>query len=84
MIKEEIAEHKKEERIAMVTYKEFPSSLECFKFCLTGVPVLVQWKRIQLGIMRLWVRSLASLSGLRTWHCCGSGLGRQQQLRLDP
>lgn len=26
MIKEEIAEHKKEERIAMVTYKEFPSS----------------------------------------------------------
>ena len=23
--------------------------------------------------MRIWVRSLASLSGLRIWHCCGAG-----------
>ena len=30
---------------------------------------MVQWKRIQLGIMRLQVRSLASLSGLRIWCC---------------
>ena len=30
---------------------------------------MAQWKRIQLGIMRLQVRSLASLSGLRTWRC---------------
>ena len=29
------------------------------------VPVVVQWIGIQLGIMRLWVWSLASLSGLR-------------------
>ena len=28
-----------------------------------GVPVLAQQKRIQLGIIRLWVRSLAPLSG---------------------
>ena len=34
-----------------------------------GVPVVAQWKRIQLGTMRLPVRSLASLSGLRIWHC---------------
>ena len=34
-----------------------------------GVPVVVQWKRIQLGTMRLWVRSLALLSGLRIRHC---------------
>ena len=34
-----------------------------------GVPVVAQWKRIQLGTMRLQVRTLASLSGLRIWHC---------------
>ena len=31
-----------------------------------GVPVMVQWERIRL---RLRVLSLASLSGLRIWHC---------------
>ena len=36
---------------------------------LWGVPVVAQWKRIQLGTMRWWVRSVASLSGLRIWHC---------------
>ena len=30
---------------------------------------MVQWKPIQLGTMMLWVRSLASFSGLRMWHC---------------
>jgi len=30
---------------------------------------VAQWKRIRLGIMRLQVRSLASLSGLRIWWC---------------
>ena len=34
--------------------------------------------------MRLRVRSLASLSGLRIWNCCGCGVGRQLQLLLDP
>ena len=33
-----------------------------------GVPVLAQWKQIQLGTMRLQVRSLASLSELKL-HC---------------
>lgn len=61
-----------------------------------GVPVVAQRKRIRLGTMRLWVQSLASISGLRTWHChelwhraqicccCGCAAGRQQQLQLDP
>ena len=56
-------------------------------------PIVAQWKRIQLGTMRLWIQSLASLSGLRIghchelwckskmeawiWHGCGSGVGRQ-------
>ena len=42
-----------------------------------GVPVVAQRKRIQLGTMRLQVRSLASLSGLRMW--CRS----QMQLGSD-
>ena len=34
-----------------------------------GVPVVVHWKWIRLGTMRLWVQSLASLRGLRIRHC---------------
>ena len=34
-----------------------------------GVPIMVQQKRIQQGTMRLWVQSLALLSGLGVWHC---------------
>ena len=60
---------------------------------------MVQWKQIRLGTMRLWVRSLESLSGLGSgvavscdvvadvawiWHCCGFGVVWQLQLRLDP
>ena len=47
----------------------------------SGVPILAQWKQIWLGIMRLRVQFLASLSGLRVQHhhelCCRS----QTQLR---
>ena len=34
-----------------------------------GVPVAAQQKRIRLVSMRMQVQSLASLSGLRIWHC---------------
>ena len=34
------------------------------------VPIVAQWKRIQLGTTRLRVPSLASLSGLRIQCCC--------------
>ena len=34
-----------------------------------GVPVVAQWKRIRLGTMRLWVWSLAWLSGLTIRGC---------------
>ena len=37
---------------------------------LGGVPLMVPQKRIQLGTMRLRVRSLASLSGLRIQCSC--------------
>ena len=30
---------------------------------------MAQWKRIQLGTMRLWVRSLALFRGLRIRRC---------------
>ena len=30
---------------------------------------MAQWKRIRLESMRMKVQSLASLSGLRIWHC---------------
>ena len=54
---------------------------------------------IRLGTTRLWVPSLAFLSGLRIrhcrelqwrshtaqiWRCYGRGVGRQLQLQLDP
>ena len=35
------------------------------------VSVVAQWKQIRLGTMRLWVRSLALLSGLRIQCCRG-------------
>ena len=33
------------------------------------VPVLAQWKRIRLASMRMQIRSLASVSGLRIQRC---------------
>ena len=41
---------------------------------------MVQWKQIQPGTMRLWVRSLALLSGLGTWR--GRELWCRLQMRL--
>ena len=35
-----------------------------------GVSIMAQQKRIQLGTMRLQVRSLALLSGLKIQCCC--------------
>ena len=42
-----------------------------------GVPVVAQWKQIWLASMRTQVRSLALLSGLGIWHCCGCGIRQQ-------
>ena len=46
-----------------------------------GVPVLAQWKQIWLGIMRLGVRSLTSLCGLRVQRCCELRCRLQTRLR---
>ena len=45
-----------------------------------GVPIVGQWKQIQLVSMRTWVRSMALLSGLRKWHC--HELWYMSQMRL--
>ena len=39
-------------------------------------------KRIRLGTMRLQVRSLALLSGLRIQRCCGCGVGHRRSSDL--
>ena len=46
-----------------------------------GVPIVAQPKGIQLGIMRLRVRSLALLSGSRIRRCPELWCGSQTQLR---
>ena len=64
------------------------------------VPIVVQWKRIRLGNLRLWVRSLALLSGLRIqccqelwcritnvaqiWHCCGYDVSQRAIAPIKP
>ena len=59
----------------MYIFKAIP-----IKIPARGVPMVVQWKRIRLGTMRLWVQSLALLNGLRIWHCCELWYKLQEQL----
>jgi len=49
-----------------------------------GVPVMAQWLMTLTRNLRLPVRSLASLSGLRILRCYSCGVGRRLQLQLDP
>ena len=52
------------------------------KNLITGVPMWLSRSRTHLASLRMQVRSLALLSGLRIWPCqsCGVGCGRG----LDP
>ena len=54
-----------------------------FKTNQNGVPIVAQRKQIQLGIMRLYVQFLASLSGLRIQLCRELWYNLQMQLRSD-
>ena len=45
--------------------------------------MVAQWLMNPIGIMRLQVRSLASLSGLRIWHCCELWCRLQSRLGSD-
>ena len=67
---------------------------------IVGVPVVAQWKGTRLVTMNMRVWSLASLGGLRIWHCselwcrwqimawsagcCSCGIDWQLQLWLNP
>ena len=53
------------------------SEEKAIKIHSQGVTIMAQQKRIQLTSMRMRVWSLASLSGLRIWHCCGRGVGQR-------
>ena len=44
-----------------------PNTSALIRIC--GVPVMAQWKQIQLVPMRMRVPSLALLSGSGIWHC---------------
>ena len=59
--------------------------LQCLHHMLkketAGVPMLAQWKRILLVSMRMWVPSLASLSGSGIRHCCELWCKSQKWLR---
>ena len=48
----------------------------------SGVPIVVQWKRIQLVSMRMWVPSQASFSGSGIRHC--HELWCRSQMQLGP
>ena len=60
-----------------ITTKQTQRKVTDIRFQIGGVPVVVQWKQIRLGTMRLRVRSLALLHGLRI-QCCRELWGRLQ------
>ena len=60
---------------SIILCEQFGICKEFIKMFHLGVPIVAQWKQIRLGTMRLRVRSLASLSGLRIRCCCGCGVG---------
>ena len=56
------------------------SLMDLLEISLPGVPVMAQWLTNQLGTMRLRVRSLALLSGLRIRRCRELWCSLQTQL----
>ena len=42
-----------------------------------GVPIVAQWKQIQLVSMMMQIGSLALLCGLRIWRYCGYSIGQR-------
>ena len=69
-----------------VDYRKFicwqQEKVSGFRNKVDGVPIVTQWKWIQLGTMRWRLRSLASLSGLRIRRCHELGVGRRHGSNL--
>ena len=59
------------------TARDEKSTKEFKKCQKTGVTIMAQQKQTQLVSMRMWVRPLALLNGLRIW-CCHVLWGRLQ------
>ena len=57
-------------------------SMMCIYRYIVGVPVVAQQKHIRLAAMRLRVRSLASLSGLRIRCCLSCGVACRRSFDL--
>ena len=68
------------EETAVTTFWKLESIREIVTLGRSGVPVMAQWKRIQLETMRLRVRSLALLSGLKIQRCHELWCRSQMQL----
>ena len=47
-----------------------------------GVPFVVSYVEPDVVSVKMWVPSLASLSGLRIWSCYGCGVGSNSTLSL--
>ena len=76
---------KKIEVMTYVCFKDTKKPSRCSWICViyskkAGVAIMAQQTRIQLVSMRMWVRSLASLTGLGIYHC--SDLWCRLQMRL--
>ena len=68
--------HEKETEWTSISLPPLNSKAPVIKTYLYGVPVMAQWKPIWLASMRMQVRFLALLSGLRIRSCyesCGIG-----------
>ena len=63
-----------------LTFLYFLTSIILKKYM--GVPIVAQWKQIQLVSMRTQVRSLAQLSGLRIW-CVAMSCGVDRRCGSD-
>ena len=63
--------------------KYFICSQATFKSKTPGVPTVVQWVKNPTVSVRMWVQSLALLSGLRIWCCHKLWCRSQMQRSLD-
>ena len=73
----ELASSLKLEKVEREIKDKIKKDMQEYSLWLRGLRTL-------LVSMRMQVWSLALLSRLRIWLCCGCGVGWQLQLQLDP
>ena len=65
----------------MVNIRHVINSTDLYTEIWQGVLVVVQWVKDLTLSLRMWVQSLASLSGLRIW--CGQEQWCRSQMKLE-